>query len=368
MKKRSSLIVFILLLSVVSCTREKPALQKIGEVKFAIDDSVDINPDFRYYFEENTHRQILYAPSKWRKSIDIYDLSKPSQIINIRFTNTGNYLSVYIHNFDSIFVIDENRSELFISDFNGNILHKWDLNNALKDKDSIYSAYSFGTTPIYYYNNKVFQNIGGSGSPDEFYRKYCLLIYDIKDTTFRKSVNFPAIYQQGKDYLRSAATHCIAENMLVYSFEFDHNIYLYDLNGNLTKKIYRKSQYLDKFAEADSSKTRYHGYDTRFRIENGEYFNIIYDKYQQLFYRIVRHNMSMVDSNGKVNDNIDGKWSIIIKDKNFNVLTEQVFPEKIYNIYNIIPTKAGLLISTYNKNNSQYNKNVYSFDVFKFIK
>jgi len=164
--KHFTILIFLLsTLFALSCTKEKPTLQKIGDLKFAIDDSTDDNPAFRYYFDENANRQFLYATSRWRKSIDIYELIGHSLLKSIRFLNSSNNLDAYIQNFDSIFVIDENISELFISDSNGNILHKWNLNSVLSEKDFIYSAYSFWAMPMYYYDNRVFLNIVGSGSP-----------------------------------------------------------------------------------------------------------------------------------------------------------------------------------------------------------
>jgi len=364
----STLFILILIITFLSCTKEnptKPILQKVEEITIANTENWDEWCFGREYYDLRKSCSYIYLNNQKKFSIDIYDISNKVLYKTLKISNTGQELGVFIQNFDSIFVFDRKNLRLYLIDTSAQIKNKWELTKALADNNSLYDAYSLWSTPMYYNKNLLLLNIGGGNTVPEYYANNCLLIYNLIDNSFYKTVKFPKIYQQGKDYLKYFATHCLADSMLIYSFEIDHNIYIYNLDGNLRKKIHCKSNYLNNFENADTSKTHFHEYNSKFMIENGEYFNIIYDKYQQLFYRIVRHNMSMVDSNGKVYDDIDGKWSIIIMDKNFNILTEQVFPEKIYNIYNIIPTKEGLLISTYNRKNPKYNKYIYSFDVFK---
>ena len=73
------------------------------------------------------------------------------------------------------------------------------------------------------------------------------------------------------------------------------------------------------------------------RSKEAVYANIIFDKYRNTYYRIAKHKSNS-------NNLKDFKFSIMILDKNFNILGEQIFNNLEYNISACFVSKNGLLL------------------------
>lgn len=96
------------------------------------------------------------------------------------------------------------------------------------------------------------------------------------------------------------------------------------------------------------------------------YGDIIYDEYRQLYYRIAYPKDSLKEGESLSDMMQSGRtrFSIIILDKDLNVVGETMFPENLYrsNLYYI--EKDGLYISSNHYKNSHYNEDNLSFDRF----
>ena len=62
------------------------------------------------------------------------------------------------------------------------------------------------------------------------------------------------------------------------------------------------------------------------------------------------------------------KFSIIILDKNFNIIGETLFPEGIYNSYVFFVHKDGLYISKDYQMNYDQSEDFLTFELFNLIK
>jgi hypothetical protein len=60
-------------------------------------------------------------------------------------------------------------------------------------------------------------------------------------------------------------------------------------------------------------------------------------------------------------------WSLIVLDKNLNILTEKYFEGKKYNYYTVFPTPEGLFVCNKHELNEEIADNEIQFTIFKFI-
>ncbi len=367
--KLSTILFFILIL--ISCNKENSnttMLYKTGHFEIAIDDSVD-NTKYLWldYFDKKTNTNYLYDYNIIRNSIDIYNCNSKKLFKSIYFVDyhieSGG--GIFILNFDSIYVFDRKMNEIFLCDTSSVLKkkNKWSIASIVKSYKPDYEV-SSGLSPMILNNNSVYMRAGSNATPLKFYKGKCLFIYNLQSRKGIIKVPFPEIYHHNKDFGKYGSSFCLFNNQLIYSFEIDPNLYIYDLQGNLLKSINAKSNFLNKIEFIDSTKLTDIDFFRKFNLTHGSYYKLIYDKYNQLFYRIIRHNMPLLDSNNFVYNLFEADWSIIILDENFNILTEQVFKGKEYDFSSILPTPMGLLIYK----NPKLDREHIAFDIYKFKK
>ena len=124
-----------------------------------------------------------------------------------------------------------------------------------------------------------------------------------------------------------------------------------------------KSRYLKsmrpKVYEAD-------GFDwLRESVESPSYHNIMYDKYRDVYYRIVRHPYELKANESPFEDPTGREFSIIIFDKDLNIIGETKFPGNKYLYKMSFVGRDGLYISENNSANPEFDENKLVFTCFK---
>lgn len=97
--------------------------------------------------------------------------------------------------------------------------------------------------------------------------------------------------------------------------------------------------------------------------ETSSYGNIIYDKYRNIYYRIAYPDVEFEKDDDFLAVFRGGRaqFSIIVLDKNLNIIGETLFPSNTYNPNILFVDKDGLYIST-----SHYKREDYSDDWLRF--
>ena len=345
-------------------------------ISIPIDDSVDCQSfSMYYYYDKKNDKELLFSRNKNRKpaTIDVYDLQKKKLIKKIRLA--GFKLDDFsLINLDTLIALNRKDDTLIFFNRYFKIFRIINLKSYLSKRikfktyhypaEGYYEPCIFLVSPVLIQNNNLFIHIRLNAYPTDFFNGKLLLKINLITGENKLLINYPDKMRKGIDYGKYISSYLIKDNKILISFPVDHYLYLYDFDGNIIKKIYCKSKYLNKFAPYDSTQTFINGYSRKFEFKNGNYSSILYDKYRNLYYRVVRHNMKLKNGN-RVNSYFDGKWSIIVMDSNFNILGEQVFAAKKYFYINILITKDGLLVSLSNPSNSDYDKNFYKYELFK---
>ena len=107
--------------------------------------------------------------------------------------------------------------------------------------------------------------------------------------------------------------------------------------------------------------------------ERAEYGNLLYDKYRNVYYRIARPKTEVPSglTDREYLDLFDyGRkcFSIIILDKDFNIIGETLFPDYTYNSCMAFVHKDGLYISSSHAFSENYNDDNLTFQRFELVK
>ena len=271
-------------------------------------------------------------------------LTKDSLVPNndLDFANTAPYYSYFIKSSDSIFVYHNEPGKLELLNKSGTIIKEYPVDTMyvpvatppsglVWDRNSILMGYASKT--------KRFQS---NEERHIYYNEVEPLIrLSISDTilSYQLIGKFPVSYAKNGDsfYGVMPSVCCGKDNDICLSYEADNNLYLYhDTTLILTKPV--KSLYIDKFNPYPDEKRFDMLFLQDYLIGEPKYKKIVYDPYDSLYYRIVKHRAKKTKE-GKMRSS----YSVIILDSNLTVLDEiklgaDLFPEVF------IPTPFGILM------------------------
>jgi hypothetical protein len=126
-------------------------------------------------------------------------------------------------------------------------------------------------------------------------------------------------------------------DQIIVSHLADHNLYVYDLNGNC-KTALCKSKYIKHLPEKISLLDLESEDRLQERENSSAYIKIIYDPYHNCYYRFV----SVSEENNGKNKGHD--FSVMILDADLNVKGEQRFKNVPYSAFGALAAPQGLLL------------------------
>ena len=358
-----------------------------GEIKIKLTEHARAKSYFPFYYECKDG-EYLISINKTNNSIEIYDINK-GELTNAIFYNKLNHFesgisSVYVHNFDSIFTISSWATNwVTLMDSSGRIKNQWRPGNfdceGYPLKVDIFPAKYFN---LYYYDNTLVLPLYPKGSNVASFKPPYSEFLNVKKK-FQNMVimkfngdslcpydsigKSPEVYDSNWYGGYQVTSTFNKDNNCLFSFASDDNLYLYS-EQKLLKVIKSKSSYIEKFIVFDISKIRDQEYMSEYVSSTGSYMAILYDKYRNIYYRIVAHPQEYRLKNGQINQSSNRSYSVIILDENFNRLNEVYFPPKKYYFDNILVAKEGLLISNSHDSIPPVNKKYFSFSIFEYTK
>jgi hypothetical protein len=161
-------------------------------------------------------------------------------------------------------------------------------------------------------------------------------------------------------------SRCFNGHQFVYSFFYDEDIYIANPEHDSIFTRTVKSKYIDKVKPL--------GYQpdniiqsNKIKCEMPMYRNLIYDEYREVYYRLVYPQTEMEKNEDYYEVFQFGRkaFSIIILNKDFEIIGETLFPEYTYVSGMMFVRKDGLYISDSHYKNPSFNENVLSFRRFE---
>lgn len=187
-----------------------------------------------------------------------------------------------------------------------------------------------------------------------------LMLDTISGSLNESELRFPAVMtteeMRGNKLDKTDCSSCYNGQNFVYSFFFDEDIYMVSLDGKVQKRVKAKSNYLPKI---------YNGKKVPSDISQllelicsvPMYGNLIYDQYREVYYRFVYPETELVKGENlkDIWDLGRSKFSVIILNKNLDIIGETLFPEDKYASRLFFVSKDGLYISTNFIENPHYS-------------
>jgi len=169
-----------------------------------------------------------------------------------------------------------------------------------------------------------------------------ILLLQIKDTILACQTisKFPDEYiNTGNDYYDYYPSACFGKDgNICVSFGADDYLYLYQDSTLLLKKKV-KSKFIDQFNPYPDEKRFDMLYLRNYWAKEPKYSRVIFDPYENLYYRIVKHRANKTKENK--NENL---WSVMILDNELNVLGEVKINTE-YRPEIFIPTPFGIVMA-----------------------
>ena len=360
MKKFYTLLLCVNSLLIFSCNNQTGSKSEQENFSYELTktDSVAIPIDFKDYFSSDQTQVYTQADSTYlyrenfiNNAIDVYNWTSRKKNKTIVYEQEGPNA---VKRFGGGAILPLSKDSIFIGNLQGNIYYT--VNDSV-----VFYKRPENLDIVMYLPSDYTQN-----NP-EFKNRPLLASYNLSNEEIKVlNIEYPEKFKE----------HCWSEqhmvvpftknekNQLIVSFASVPDIYVYDLN---TDKVIRKesvkSNYIDQvdpYEECDFNDVeRYFTY----LKSVGKYQSIEYDKYRDLYYRIINLPQEG-DPNGQRNQDIVMPFSIMMLDKDFNILTEKKFPARKYDPNDYFITEKGLWISRNNEGAPDFNENRIKYDLF----
>lgn len=176
--------------------------------------------------------------------------------------------------------------------------------------------------------------------------------------------SFPVSDNKSKPYsIEMDFSRCYDGTRFIYSFHYDEYIYVTSPDHESVDKIKIKSKYISEIKFTENM----NGDPMKIASENPKYGNLYYDKYRNVYYRIAYPENNISSNENFIEMYAYGRktFSIIILDKNFNIIGETLFPDFIYNPAVIFIREDGLYICNSHYKNPNFDEDRLEFTKFQ---
>ena len=353
-------------------------LKKTGEeIAFELDNRTKSNSRALFLYTDKEGKEYLTFQGYASNEIIFYDFESKKLAFKIKPEIDGNNgigmtLGYKILNMDSIFFTNGEIEEIALIDTTCKLKEKFVYDETI-EKVPLRRSYStsFYYRPIYKIENKLYAvsrcNRKSKINPVSF--TIDLETKEIKHLPFeypklQTKIN-PAKTAGSENYFSREynGTH------FIYSFSYEEDIYIASIDHKTITRKSIKSRYIDKLEPLND----FGNVTLRDLCEHAEYGNLLYDKYRNVYYRIVfpqtevpidlkdREYMDLLDYGRKC-------FSIIILDKDFSIIGETLFPDYTYNPTMAFIREDGLYISASHAFSENYSDDWLKFQRFELVK
>ena len=363
-----------------SCKREKGepqdnyTLEATENIKsFPLDSDVKYDASYLYTFEENGKRYLSFLNYRTTQLL-FYDFDTAKFLFKVTLDKEGSNGVVmptgyYIKDFNNMYISSSAYFGLIKVDTTGTIVQKIAYGKTSTGYKILpsYNPSSRPYLPPIFIGNKVYitQNNLERFCPAE---KTPLSV--AIDTVQKKYISLPLTYsilteKQLESNVSSFSRTYDGKNF-IYSFYVDEDILVTSIDHAEVKRIKAKSKYIN----TPDEKLDFESESAPIKVLTlARYGDLMYDPYREVYYRFAYPKTELEDNVNWMGKAIYGrkKFSVIILDKDFQIIGETLFPEAIYNPYASFVSKEGLYISRDYQMNYDQSEDFMTFELFKLV-
>lgn len=376
-----TLLAVISLFCLLSCVDKKVQTKESynlvasdKQLSFALDPNTKTFILALFPFTDETGKEYLTFQNQDQNEILFYDMNSRKLEFKVKPAyegpnGVGQVLGYYVHTIDSIFLTISGINEIVLVNRNAEIKDKINYERAedgtlLTDFCSISSVYQ----PIIMIDKEMYIM---SGCNRWLEKDPVAAVINLEDKTIHSLPyyypSFPGADNKAKRAgIEEHLSRCFDGKHFVYSFYFDETIYIASQDHDSIKEVKVKSKYIDKVRLLDD----YGNLTITDACENPNYGNLLFDKYRNVYYRIA-YPETEIEKEVKGMELLQygrKNFSIIILDKNFNIIGETLFPDYTYNSTVMFVREDGLYISDSHYLNPDYSDDQLSFKCFTLKK
>ena len=348
-------------------------LEKDSNMTFDL--NYDVEPYIKALFpytDKDGHQYISFQ-NGFKNQIVFYDIQTKEMAFKIDLdiegdNGVGFFLGYYIDSLDSIYLTSLQLPEIYSVNKEGKINKKIYYG---KSKDgnvlNACNSLSFSYHPILKFNNNLFvlSECNRWKYPNPVSAMIDLNTGNVQELPFEYPRFSGADNKKKNAGVELYFSRCFNGDKFIYSFFYEEDIFITSIDHNIVERVNVKSNYIDRVVMPND-----YNETLKSMCENPNYGNLLYDKYRDVYYRVCylkteidnRENyMELWDFGRKI-------FSIIILDKNFNIIGETVFPEYTYNPNLMYIDEKGLYISENHYKNPNYDDDKLIFRLFRLCK
>ena len=363
---------FLFLLGIIcSCSDRKEHNEYLMYADYLVDtvtlklDNYTSNEFYYIHYTHDSLGQYLVALNPFTSSVDKYSLTTGDMVKRIKFKTegpegiTGVLQGITYHNPDSIFLFLRGRLQGgIIIDERGEFVDRIKPNIDGINSKIEFNHVSTGGNPTYLVGNKLHfmrYPLFDTYNPSNINGNYPIaLTYNLQDQhlQFDSLITFPSFYQDKiwaiSDIIFSRAIG--EDGMYVLSWPLLDHLIVYDKKDGSVLDVPAKSQFKGKPA-APFSMPPSDALENEEVLSSLRYRNVLSDPYRNLYYRIVHLPLSNYEGKDYLAGRAEQDFSVLVLDKDFNLLREVFFPGKTFSSGNARVVEKGLILM---KNNILY--------------
>jgi hypothetical protein len=349
------------------------------EMKLTLDsitidvDSLSMNPLFIYdnFTDKENSENILVGYNENTHSLDFLRLGNKSLLKRLFLVKDGigamnDVLSIDLYNWDSIFVYS--RAQLRIIDTAGVVKAKYNLLG-----DGIVDNFGEPVADFYFKleyfpkrKSVLFYNV--IDPPSLRSSKYIISEFSLPEgimTTLPiKYSNYFTDNNARLGHLAYLSKEHSFDKKLIYNFLYESNIYVYDFSSEEITVYGGKSETAKPLATLFDIYNNQDNFDwQRHAIENPHYFQVLPDRFRNLYYRL--HWLPASTASSTMPTAKDKDLVLMVFDSNFNIVYEMQLPSKTYRIHHWFVTKDGLFLSPTHPDRVR-SEDINVWHIFKF--
>lgn len=382
MKYKNIIIYIFFITNHLNCTSHNNnslySLNPIDKIEIPIDNNTPNLSKSIYIFDNDKDKiEYLCYLNENTNEINFYNLNTNKLSHKIKFekegkNGTNTIGGFHIISLDSIVIVNRAQNQIFLTNKRGEVVKRITIglkkdNNFIKNGKTlvrISRSYSHIYNPLVVKDNKIYASTFIPYVPTQSEMTNLNLCLEINMDNNQQQLlkaNYPLLLGENKKTVaHTMNTRTFSGNSFVYSFFSSHDIFVTN-NHNKIIKYNAKSKFLRDELRCIS----FNGQHMKDYVEAPHYDAIMYDKYRNVYYRFVYPGKELTD-----NDNIQKlamyceDFSIMLLNKDFEVIGEQLLPPNTYYMNMAFVSKKGLCISTQHPQNPNLNENYLTFQVF----
>jgi len=365
--KKNKFIFYLLISLLVSCNNNKKqklnyTLSKVKTYEYAIDNTTH----YFSYFTYVLHDKYLLRDNYNSNSTYLLDINNQKIIKNDEFKIEGPNgipdfpgAAVYPLKKDSLVVVSVS-GRTYITDKNKVVFSRKNIKN-----NEVFRSYGLNPYQPKLYNGCIYLWKSPDFLPKEnqFFTQANYFKFNLKTHSLKNIPIYHLNKTLGASNLLLKTYFTQKGNNLIIGFGNTPKLLKFNMDTNkVTDTItpYTPPEVKVKFINNEDE-------SEAIKLKNNYFFyNIIYDKYRDIYYRFIFSPVSDISKATKKYDFFQTMPFIIqTLDADFNTLAINKFKENTYNLYDYFVTKEGLWISKNNFNNPNFDENKQVFDIFK---